>query len=225
MTVELTIKKAIESRRSVRAFLERQVPEQLIRECLILAAQAPSGANMQPWNVDVLTGNSLKKLTSKLYQVAINDQTMQPDYRFYPDTWREPYLGRRRKIGWDLYKSVGIERGEKQKMAEQQAKNYLFFGAPVGVIVTIDRDMGQGSWIDIGIFIQTFMLAAQGFGLGTCPQGAFANYPKIVAQILDLPENRRIICGIAVGYADNNAAVNQFETQREQLNQFAKFWY
>jgi len=225
MTEEAAIKKAIESRRSVRAFLDRQVPEHLIKECLRLAAWAPSGANMQPWQIDVLMGKTLKELTTKLFQAAINDRPMQPDYDFYPEKWREPYLSRRRKIGWDLYKSVGIERTDKQKMAEQLAKNYLFFGAPVGVMVTIDRDMGQGSWIDIGIFIQTFMLAAQGFGLGTCAQGAFANYPEIVAQTLDLPENRRIICGIAVGYADNDAPVNQFKTEREQLNQFAKFWY
>lgn len=221
MTLETDI--AIRSRRSVRAFLPTPVPDATVAAILELAARAPSGSNIQPWQVAVLRGDPLQALTAELHALSLAGDPGREDYAYYPQQWREPYLARRRKVGWDLYASLGIARGDRERTAQQLARNYLFFDAPVGLIFTVDRDMERGSWLDYGMFLQTIMIAARGFGLDTCPQAAFNVYGHVIAERLGLAPTQQIVCGMALGYGDPQAPENRFETEREPLERFVRF--
>lgn len=214
---------SILSRKSIRAFTNQPVFQETIEEILKLAARAPSGTNLQPWQVIVLTGEVLQKLGEELSRLVLSGVKGEREYHYYPRQWREPYLSRRRKIGLDLYKSLGIQKGEQEKMLCQKARNFSFFGAPVGLLFTMDHDMEMGSWLDLGMFMQTLMLAARGFGLDTCPQAAFADYPKQIRTFLSVPPERHIICGMALGYRDTSAPENNFETEREPIENFVRF--
>ncbi|WP_208438085.1 nitroreductase [Bartonella taylorii] len=219
----LDIFQSILSRKSIRAFTHQPVSQETIREILKLAARAPSGTNLQPWQVIVLTGDVLQQLGQELTRLAFSGVKGEREVHYYPRQWREPYLSRRRKIGSDLYKSLGIQKDEQEKMLQQKARNFSFFGAPVGLLFTMDYDMEMGSWLDLGMFMQTIMLAARGFGLDTCPQAAFADYHKQIRTLLSVPSDRHIICGMALGYRDRNAPENNFETEREPIESFVRF--
>ncbi|WP_019220392.1 nitroreductase [Bartonella senegalensis] len=219
----IDIFQSILSRKSIRAFTDQPVRQETIREILKLAARAPSGTNLQPWQVIVLTGKILQKVGQELSQLVLSGVKGEREYHYYPRQWREPYLSRRRKVGLDLYKSLGIQKGDQEKMLYQKAKNFLFFGAPVGLLFTIDHDMEMGSWLDLGMFMQTLMLAARGFGLDTCAQAAFADYHKQIHTLLSVPSDRHIICGMALGYRDVKAPENNFETEREPIDNFVRF--
>ncbi|WP_455478522.1 nitroreductase [Bartonella sp. B10] len=223
LNTSIDVFQSILSRKSIRAFTNQQVALETITEILQFASRSPSGTNLQPWQVIVLTGKALQKVGDELSQLALSGVDGERECRYYPRQWREPYLSRRKKIGLDLYKSLGIKKGEQEKMLYQKAKNFSFFGAPVGLLFTIDRDMEMGSWLDLGIFMQTVMLAARGFGLDTCPQAAFADYHKQIHALLSVPSDRRIICGMALGYRDISAPENNFETEREPIENFVCF--
>lgn len=220
---QLSLIEAITSRKSIRAYLDKPVADETIHDILALAARSPSGTNIQPWQVIVLKGKALRDFGSALVQKYLSGDLGQAEYNYYPLSWREPYLARRRKVGWDLYGSLGIARGEKEKMALQQAQNYCFFGAPVGLLFTMDRDLETGSWLDYGMFIQSVMLAARSFGLDTCPQAAFIDYHEFIAAQLEIPVERRLLCGMALGYRDSAAPENNFITERENVNTFTRF--
>ena len=217
---------AITSRRSVRAFLPTAVPNEVVRQILATAARAPSGTNIQPWQVYVLTGNRLKQLSDAIL-AAYNDpkiaKTHTEAYPYYPKECVSPYIERRRKIGWDLYGLLGITREDKDKMRHQHGRNYLFFDAPVGLIFSIDRVLEQGSWLDYGMFLQNIMVAARGRGLDTCPQAAFNPFHRVIRETLQMPDNEELVCGMALGYADNDAVANRLTTEREPLNVWATF--
>ncbi|MCZ2204160.1 nitroreductase [Bartonella sp. A05] len=219
----IDIFQSILSRKSIRAFTDQQVEQKTIEEILKFAARAPSGTNLQPWQVIVLTGEVLQKVGQELSQLTLLGVQGKREHSYYPRQWREPYLSRRRKIGLDLYKSLGIQKGEQDKMLRQKARNFLFYGAPVGLLFTMDNDMEIGSWLDLGMFMQTFMLAARGFGLDTCPQAAFADYHEQIRTLLSVPSERHIICGMALGYRDMSAPENNFETEREPIKNFVRF--
>lgn len=219
----LDIFQSILTRKSIRAFTKQPVLQETIEEILKFAARAPSGTNLQPWQVIVLRGDVLQKLGQELSRLVLSGVEGEREYHYYPRQWREPYLSRRRKVGLDLYKSLGIQKGEQEKMLHQKARNFSFFGAPVGLLFTMDRDMEIGSWLDLGMFMQTIMLAARGFGLDTCPQAAFADYHKQIRTFLSVPSNRHIICGMALGYRDKSAPENNFETEREPIENFVRF--
>ncbi|QRG07267.1 nitroreductase [Xanthobacter dioxanivorans] len=218
-----TAEEAIRSRRSVRAFLPTPVEDATIARILELAARAPSGTNIQPWRVQVLRGEPLAVLTRELHALSLAGDPGTEEFAYYPRRWREPYLSRRRKVGWDLYGSLGIAKGDTERMRRQHARNFLFFDAPVGLIFTMDRDMERGSWLDYGMFLQNIMIAARGFGLDTCPQAAFNAYGAVIAKRLAIPETRMIVCGMALGYADAAAPENRFDTEREPLEGFVRF--
>lgn len=218
-----TVTDAITTRRSIRAFLPTPVPQAQVAEILALAARAPSGSNIQPWQVIALSGAALSAFGQVLSAHVLAGEKPAPEYHYYPRNWREPYLARRRKVGWDLYASLGIQRGEDEKMMRQNARNFVFFDAPVGLIFTIDRDMELGSWLDYGMFLQSIMLAARGFGLDTCPIAAFASYPALIARQLQIPADRQVICGMALGHADPGAPENRFMTERAPLADFTRF--
>jgi nitroreductase len=217
---------AITSRRSIRAYLPTPVAREDIEAILEVAARAPSGTNSQPWKVYVLTGASKERLSA-----AIVDAYLDPDaaaahaeeYHYYPKQWVSPYIDRRRRVGWDLYALLGLTRDNKAGMQAQHARNYVFFDAPVGLIFTIDRVLELGSWLDYGMFLQNIMVAARGRNLDTCPQAAFIQFHQIISDVLQLPDTEQVVCGMALGYADQSKIENSLVTQREPVSGFAKF--
>ena len=217
---------ALVTRRSIRAFLPTPVPRAEIEAILEAASRAPSGTNTQPWKVYVVTGESLVHLSRSLvaaYNDPQRDALYREEYRYYPQRWVSPYIDRRRKVGWDLYGLLGIEKGNKARMHEQHAQNYRFFGAPVGLFFTIDRGLERGSWLDYGMFVQAIMTAARGRGLDTCPQAAFTQFHQVIGEHLGLQDNEQLVCGMSLGYADEHALVNTLRTEREPVERFARF--
>lgn len=221
----LSVGEALSTRRSIRAFLPDEVPRDLIDEVLRMACRAPSGNNAQPWQVTVLTGQARRDFCDALTR-AYDDpdpSRYQGEYAYYPKQWVPPFLDRRRKVGWDLYGLLGIERGDKAAMHAQHRRNYQFFGAPVGLIFTINRILSQGSWLDYGMFLQSIMLAARAVGLHTCPQAAFVPYHEVVARQLQLPPEEMLVCGMAMGWADPDAVENTLVSEREPLEVFVRY--
>lgn len=215
---------AITSRRSIRKFLPDPVPRETVERLLDIAARAPSGSNIQPWKVRALSGAALKRLVD----AALHAHDTEADrhhysYKYYPGEIPEPYISRRRAVGWGLYNLLGIERGEKEKMKAQHARNYLFFDAPVGLIFTIDTCLEQGSWLDYGMFLENIMVAARGMGLHTCPQAAWVKFHAVAREVLEIPEEEEIVCGMALGYEDESAIENSLRTEREPASGFATF--
>jgi len=204
----------------------RSVPRATIERILALASRAPSGTNTQPWRVYVLTGEPLRSLSRRL--VAAYDDPEESarhteEYPYYPTEWVSPYIDRRRKIGWDLYGLLGIGKTDKARMHAQHRRNYEFFGAPVGLMFTIDRILRQGSWLDYGMFIEGVMVSARAHGLDTCPQAAFTPFHRIVTDEIRAPANEQLVCGMSLGWADPDAIENTLVTEREPVSGFARF--
>jgi nitroreductase len=224
--VQQAVDEAICSRRSIRAFLPQNVPLETVEDILRVASRAPSGTNTQPWKVTVLSGDALKALSARI-RAAFDDPEQRAahteEYSYYPTEWRSPYLDRRRKVGWDLYALLGIGKADRLRMHEQHGRNYAFFDAPVGLIFTIERVMQQGSWLDYGMFLQNIMVAARARGLDTCPQAAFTQFHRVIANALQVPAQDMVVCGMALGYADTAAIENQLITEREPVSGFARF--
>jgi nitroreductase len=227
-TPEMTaaVDAAITSRRSMRRFLPTPVPRETIERILDVAARAPSGTNTQPWKVTVLTGHALRALSARIR--AIHDDPAQlarhtEEYAYYPLQWVPPYVDRRRKVGWDLYGLLGIGKGDKARMHAQHGRNYDFFDAPVGLIFTIDRIMQQGSWLDYGMFLQNVMVAARARGLDTCPQAAFTQFHRVIAEQLGLRDDEMVVCGMSLGWADPHAVENTLVTERAPAAAFTRF--
>ena len=221
-----TVDAAITSRRSIRAFLPTAVAREDIEAILEVASRAPSGTNTQPWKVYVLTGAAKEKLSAEVLR-AHNDPELgklhTEEYHYYPVEWVSPYIDRRRKVGWDLYALLGLKRDNKAGMHAQHGRNYRFFDAPVGMIFTIERVMKQGSWLDYGMFLENIMIAARARGLDTCPQAAFTQYHKIIGEVLQLPDNEMVVCGMSLGFADPDKIENTLVTEREPISTFTKF--
>jgi nitroreductase len=217
---------AIASRRSIRAFLPTPVPREAIEEILAVATRAPSGTNTQPWRVHVLTGAAKARLSARIRAVYDDPEARTQhteEYAYYPTEWRSPYIDRRRKVGWDLYGLLGIGKADKARMHAQHGRNYAFFDAPVGLIFTIERVMQQGSWLDYGMFLQNVMVAARARGLDTCPQAAFTQFHRLIAQELALGPEDMVVCGMSLGHADPSAVENTLVTEREPVSGFTRF--
>jgi nitroreductase len=217
---------AIRTRQSVRAFLSTEVSRSTIEEILEIASRAPSGTNTQPWKVTVLMGAARRRLSDAIraaYDEPEQRKAHTEEYAYYPIKWVDPYLARRRKIGWDLYGLLEIGREDKARMHEQHGRNYAFYDAPVGMIFTIDRIMEQGSWLDYGMFLENIMIAARARGLDTCPQAAFTQFHRVIREQLGLPDEQMVVCGMSLGYADMSKVENALVTEREPVNGFARF--
>jgi nitroreductase len=214
---------ALASRRSIRAFRPDPVPRATIAAILRAASRAPSGSNIQPWRVRVTMGAERARLSAALLAAHAAGRTVPRDYEYYPRTWREPYLARRRKVGFGLYELAGVARGDTAAANAQRARNFAFFDAPVGLFFLLDRDLEQGSWLDMGMFIAGVMTAARGHGLHSCAQAAFCDHHDIVRAELGLPEDQALVCGMALGFADDGAAVNRLVTERAPLEDFVTF--
>ncbi len=218
----MNVTSAVASRISCRAFLDKPVPKQTLVAILESARRAPSGGNLQPWLVHALTGPSLARLLEmirgKLSLLPAGEGT---EYQIYPPDLHEPYRARRFQCGEDLYATIDIPRDNKPARLRQFARNYEFFGAPVGLFFCIDRRMGQDQWADLGMFMQTVMLLAREHGLHTCAQEAWAVWHKTIAEFLQLPPNVMLFCGMALGYMDESAPINTLRTERAALEELA----
>lgn len=217
---------AITSRRSVRAFLSTPVPRSTLEAIISVSSRAPSGTNIQPWKVYVLTGAAKSELTRKIiaaFEDPVQYAANTADYDYYPNEWRSPYIERRRKVGWALYSLLGIHITDRERMRSQQARNYQFFGAPVGLMFTIDRSLRQGSWLDYGMFIQNIMIAAGARGVSTCPQAAFLPFHRIITSHIGATDDEQLVCGMSLGYADPSAIENSLVTDREPIDCYVRF--
>ena len=221
---------AISSRMSARAFTQQAVSRETITELLQVASRAPSGTNTQPWKVYVLQGTTRDTLVDQV--CAAHDAmranpelagNYREEYDYYPEKWVSPYIDRRRENGWGLYGVLGIGKGDKDKMHLQHQRNYRFFDAPVGLMFTMDRVMGRGSLLDYGMFLQNIMVAARGHGLHTCPQAAWNGFAKIILPHIGAGADEMLVCGMALGYADETDVVNTYHTPRVPVEEFTRW--
>ena len=221
---------AIGSRFSARAFLDKPVDQAVLMEVLELAGRAPSGTNTQPWKVYVLQGAKRDELVRQVctaHDAIAANPALAAEYAeaydYYPEKWVSPYIDRRRECGFGLYKVLEIGKGDKERMHAQHQRNFKLFDAPVGLMFTIDKVMGRGSLLDYGMFLQTLMIAARSRGLHTCPQAAWNNFAKIILPLIGAGENEMLVCGMSLGYADESAVVNSFQTTRVSAADFTHF--
>lgn len=221
---ENTIEQGIKQRHSVRAYLPDAIDRESIEAILACARAAPSGANLQPGRFHVLTGGALDKLKLQLSQAAVNNRSIVSEYSYFPPTLSPELKARQREAGFALYNALGIEKRDTKARREQFNRNYQFFDAPVAVVVTIDRDMGKGCFMDLGMALMSFFVSAHSRGLGTSGIGALANYANVVHDCLALPQEEMVVCGIALGLADDEHPVNGVRTTREPVENFSQFY-
>jgi nitroreductase len=222
----MDVRDAIASRYSCRAFLpDRPVPLETVREILARSARAPSGGNVQPWLVHAIAGERLEALKAQLLPRFAKElpHGEGEEYDVYPRGLKEPYYGRRARVGSQLYASIGIPREDRPARYRQFARNYLFYDAPVGLFVSIDRSLGPPQWSDVGCFIQSIMLLARAYGLHTCPQEAWTGWHKTLTVFLPIAPEHMLFCGIALGYADEDAPINRWRSEREAVDSFTRF--
>ncbi|MBL4756510.1 MAG: nitroreductase [Rhizobiales bacterium] len=216
---------AIMTRRSVRRYLPAPVPEDSLHRILKGAGRAPSGHNIQPWRVYVLTGAAKDRVSKAMLNALDNDppEDHQPEFDYYPTEWIEPFLSRRRKVGLDLYGKLGIAREDKAARDAQMRENYTFFGAPVGIFVTIDRRLATGTFMDIGMFLENIFVGARSEGLDTCGQACFNWFHKVIRAELPMAETELLACGLSLGYADPDAPENQLQTDKLKVEDYTVF--
>lgn len=219
----MDVLEAIKDRKSTRAFLNKDVTQETIETILNIARFAPSGVNTQPWKVVAINGELKHKIGNEIIKNREENIPPNPDYNYYPTTWFDPYKSRRKACGLALYSSIGITLEDTIGRKKAWYRNYKFFDAPVGLFFFIEANLDKGSWLDMGMFIQNVMLAARGFGLETCPQAAMAEYPDIVRVNLNITKDYHLICGMALGYPDLTDPINQYRTQREDVDVFTTF--
>jgi nitroreductase len=224
MHAENATEAAILSRRSVRGFLPTPVSREVVEHLLDVAARAPSGTNMQPWQVIALAGEPLARFCQGVAAAVLADEEPHGIERlYYPQPLFEPYLARRRKIGWELYGLLGIGRGDRDRARAHVANNLRYFGAPVGLICTIDRRLELGSWVDYGMFLENLTIAARARGLDTCTMALFAEFPRTIRRLLGLGGEVMIVCGMAIGFEDREAPANRLVTERVPAAEFCEF--
>ncbi|MEU9446034.1 nitroreductase [Streptomyces sp. NPDC048304] len=230
-TASVTVEDALRSRRSVRAFLPTPVPRSTVERLLALASRSASNSNCQPWQVHVVTGAVKRALTAALLQAHSGDdegrgQERGRDYAYQPpqDGWPEPFRSRRRRFGESLYRdTLGIRADDADARLGHHRRNYDFFGAPVGIVLTTSRHPLQGALVDAGLFLQALMLAARGEGLDSCPQASLIDFSPVLRRHLLIPDDQLIVCGLALGHADQAHPLNQLRTPREPVASFATF--
>jgi nitroreductase len=221
--MQVNVSDAVASRMSCRAFLPTPVPEARVRAILDAARQAPSGGNLQPWRVHALTGEPLAELIARVRaSMSANPRGEGAEYEIYPTGLWEPYRTRRFKCGEDMYATIGVAREDKLARLLQFARNYEFFGAPVGLFFCLDRRMGPPQWSDVGMYMQTVMLLAREHGLHTCAQEAWSVWYRTVGEFLRLPPELMLFSGMALGYRDESAPINTLRTDRAPLEEVAE---
>jgi len=220
----MDVLEALKTRISCRAFLPDPVPQETIEKLLEHARFAPSGGNLQPWQVFILGGTALEALIGDvLGKIKDTPRGEKPAYMIYPENLGEPYRARRYKCGEDLYAAINVARDDKPGRLRQFRRNFEMFGAPVGMFLYLDKTMGPPQWSDAGMFLQSFMLAARGEGLHTCPQESWSMWSETVRSHTQAPQDLMLFCGISVGYMDVSAPVNKVRTERAEVNEFSEF--
>ncbi len=220
----MKVSEASEKRISTRAYLDRPVDRALVEQVLQSARWAPSGGNLQPWHVYVVMGDKRDELVALVQERAQSSPAGEgSEYHIYPPELKDPYRARRFKCGEDMYATIGIPRDQKIERLMQVAKNFEFFGAPVGLFFAIDRQMQEGQWSDLGMIIQSIMLVALEHGLATCPQEAWAMWHKTVSEFVGIPDEQMLFCGMSLGYPDEKAPINSLRTERANLDEFVSF--
>ncbi|MEZ5744669.1 MAG: nitroreductase [Sphingomonadaceae bacterium] len=218
----MSVHEAVSGRRSVRAFLPDPVPIETIREILAIASRAPSGTNIQPWLVHVVTGEARDRI-ARAGRRAAEAGEMELEYQYLPEDMQEPWLSRRRAIGHALFENYGIARDDFPARKAAMLRNYDFFGAPVGLFFCMDRAHALGAWLDCGMFMENVMVAARGFGLETCPQQAWCDIGPVVHRELGIPESHIVLSGMAMGRADHFAQVNALDSTRVGVDEFTRW--
>ncbi len=220
----MNVIEALEQRKSTRAFLAKPVDKEKIVAILQAARHAPSGTNAQPWQVAVVSGKKKAELTEAMESAFREKGPGDMDYHYYPLEWHEPFKKRRVTCGAQLYSALNIDRNDKERRLEQWVANYRAFDAPVVLFFFLDPAMQKGSFLDFGMFIQSIMLAAVEEGLATCAQAALGQYPALVKDFLGYSQGTILLCGMALGYEDKDAPVNNYRTEREEMAVFTKFF-
>ena len=221
----MNVKEAFVSRRSVRRFLPESVSKEKIENILEGAAFAPSGHNIQPWHVYVVQGKKKLSMTNSIIE-AIKDgsaKEMKNEFDYYPTEWFEPFVSRRRAVGFELYKLLEIGRDDFEARDKQMQENFHFFGAPVGMFITMDKRLATGTFMDVGMFIQSILVGARGEGLHSCGQVAFTKFHTLIAEQLEFKENEMLVCGVSIGYEDTSAAENALRVEKLQYSDFTTF--
>ena len=221
----MNVKEAFVSRRSVRRFLPDSVSKEEIENILEGAAFAPSGHNIQPWHVYVVQGKKKLSMTNSIIE-AIKDgsaKEMKNEFDYYPTEWFEPFVSRRRAVGFELYNLLGIGRDDFEARDKQMQENFHFFGAPVGMFITMDRRLATGTFMDVGMFIQSILVGARGEGLHSCGQVAFTKFHTLIAEQLEFKENEMLVCGVSIGYEDTSAPENSLRVEKLQYSDFTTF--
>lgn len=204
----MNVSEAVAYRRSVRGFLDKPVDIALIREVCAKAARAATGGNLQPWHVDLVHGEAMARLKAIMAEKIAARTPETPHYDIYPKELTEPYIARRFEVGEMLYGAIGIPREDRKARAIWFARNFQFFGAPVGLFLSLDRQMGPPQWGDAGMFLQNVALLLCEAGLDSCPQECWAVYPETIGAFLGLPDNRILWTGMAIGYKDADDPAN-----------------
>ncbi|MGE0774167.1 MAG: nitroreductase [Sphingomonadaceae bacterium] len=217
----MDVREAVSSRRSIRAFLPDPVDPAIIRCVLENAARAPSGGNLQPWHVEVIGGEALSALKARVAGRWINEET--PEYRVYPENLPDPYETRRRGVGEAMYGAIGISREDRAARREWFFGNFRFFDAPVALFIHTPKLMGPPQWSDMGMFLQTVMLLLRSENLDSCAQECWSSFPDTVKREIGIPDNHILFCGMAIGYRDPGAPVNQFPVERAPVKDFVRF--
>ena len=217
--MSLSVKDIVIKRKSVRAFLEKPVSSELIKSLLIDASKSPSGGNLQPWRIFVLNKAGMRRFLN-FHQKWEGEIT--PAYDIYSLNLKEPYRTSRFKVGEQMYELLGIARDNKEARFRQVMENFKFFGAPAALFCFLDKEMGAPQWSDCGMFLQTFMLLAAEKGLDTCAQEAWSMKEECIKKFFDIPNDLGIFCGMAIGYGDKNAPINQLQSEREPFSNWAQ---
>ena len=218
----MDVRQAVAARRSVRGFLDTPVDLDLVRRLVVEASRAPSGGNLQPWHVDIVAGQPMLELKTIMRDRLAAGALEPVEYPIYPGVLDGPYRDRRFGVGEAMYAHIGIGRGDRAARLGWFARNYQFFGAPVALFATVGRGMGSAQWSDLGMFLQTFMLLATAEGLGTCAQECWAMYPQTLGTFLDIPAERMLFCGMAVGYEDHDEPANRLRSERAPAREWMR---
>ncbi len=219
-----SVSDALDTRITVRQFLDKAVPEDILRGVLEKAMRSPSGGNLQPWKLHVMTGETLMKFKKDATEITLSGKTEEPTHPAYPSPLWEPLRSWRYKLGEDMYALLDIPRENKMGRLVWLAQNSKFFEAPVGIIVTGDKRLNAPQHMDIGIFLQSVMLLAREAGLHTAPQGWWRNWTSVCHKYLDIPETEEVIVGMGIGYGDPDAPVNKLYADRASLDEVAHFY-
>ena len=219
----MDIIEAIHKRQSIRSFKDIEVSLETVKEILNISKFAPSGGNTQPWKVYVLNQNIMKELESAILHNLDNGISEKPNFSIYPQPMSDHLKNRVKECGKLMYGALEIKKDDIEGRLNQLKQNFSFFGAPVGMLITVEKEVDLNGWGHVGHFIQNLCLSSIEYGLGTCLQESWSMYPETVQKITNYNKSEILWCGVALGYPNNDHPINNYRTPREDIETFAKF--